>query len=134
MSFTGKPESLIQAPLMERMLAAIIDLIIVVGFCFFPRIGWIIGLLYHLTRDSLPFLKGQSFGKHLMRLQVISLPQQESLVNNPEKSIIRGIVMLIPILNIIDVWHLFATGYRLADKWAQTAVIPYSGDESETEN
>ena len=132
MNTVGKPESLIQAPLMERMLAAIIDLIIAGGFCFFPRIGWIIGLLYHLTRDSLPFLNGQSFGKYLMRLQVITVPQQESLVNKPDKSFIRGVVMLIPILNIIDVWYLFAKGYRLADKWAETAVVPYS--ESETEN
>ena len=131
MNTVGKPESLIQAPLMERMLAAIIDLIIAGGFCFFPRIGWIIGLLYHLTRDSLPFLNGQSFGKYLMRLQVITVPQQESLVNKPDKSFIRGVVMLIPILNIIDVWYLFAKGYRLADKWAETAVVPYSEPEAE---
>ena len=131
MNTTGKPESLIQAPLMERMLAAIIDLIIVGGFCFFPRIGWVIGLLYHLTRDSLPFLNGQSFGKYLMHIQVITLDQQESLVNTPQKSVIRGVVMLIPILNIIDVWYLFAKGYRLADKWAETAVVPYSEPEAE---
>jgi uncharacterized RDD family membrane protein YckC len=121
-----KPESILQAPLAERVIAAVIDIVIVAGLCLFPRIGWIIGLAYHLMRDSLPFLKGQSCGKRLMQMQVIMLPEQESLVNNPEKSIVRGIVSLVPVLNLIDIWFLFTTGYRLADRWAETAVVSYS--------
>ncbi len=116
-------------PLIERFIAALIDLVIVVVLCLFPKIGWMFGLLYHLTRDSLPFLKGQSFGKHLLHIKVITLPKQESLIKYPEKSVIRGLVMLIPILNIVDVWFLFTKGRRLADIWSQTTVILYSGED-----
>lgn len=116
-------------PLTERIIAAIIDIIIVAVLCLFPRIGWLVGIIYHLTRDSLPFLKGQSFGKRLLHLKVITLPKQESLVNYPEKSIIRGLVMLIPGLNIIDFWFLYHKGQRLADIWAQTTVIYASESE-----
>jgi len=126
MSAVGTPESLLQAPLPERILAAIIDLAIVAGLCLFPRIGWIFGIFYFLLRDSLSILKGQSFGKKLMKIQVITLPDQETLVKYPQKSLIRGIIFLIPILNLVDIWFLFATGIRLADRWAQTAVVPYS--------
>lgn len=130
MSAIGSPESLLQAPLPERVLAVIIDLAIVSGLCLFPKIGWIFGVFYFLMRDSLSFLKGQSFGKKLMKIRVITLPKQETLVEHPEKSAIRGIIALIPGLNLIDIWFLFSTGYRLADRWAQTAVVPYSEEES----
>lgn len=116
-------------PLIERITAAIIDLIIVGILILFPRIGWLLGLLYHLTRDSIPILGGQSFGKKLLRIKVITLPNEESLIKYPEKSVIRGLVALIPILNIIDLWHLFARGRRLADIWSQTTVVLYSGEE-----
>jgi len=131
MNSFGTPESLLQAPLPERTLAFIVDLVIVAGLCLFPRIGWIFGLFYFLTRDSLPFLKGQSLGKKLMKIKTITIPEQESLVSFPEKSVIRGIINLIPILNLIDVWLLITTGYRLADRWASTAVVPYSESESD---
>ena len=134
MSATGNPESMLQAPLMERALAAIIDIAIVGGLCLFPRIGWIVGLFYFLLRDSLSFMKGQSFGKKLMRIKVITLTEQESLVNYPEKSALRGIVSLVAGLNLIDLWFLITTGYRLADRWAQTVVVPYSDSDSDTNN
>lgn len=121
------------APFTERIIAALIDIIIVIGLCFFPRIGWMIGIIYHLTKDSMPFLNGQSFGKHLMHIKVITLPQKTSLTKYPEKSIIRGLVTVIPILNIIDIWHFISTGTRLADQWAETTVVHYiKGDDSET--
>lgn len=129
MQATEPVKPVFSMPLMERIFAAIIDLLIVVVLSLFPRIGWMLGLLYHLTRDSLPFLKGQSFGKHLLHIKVITLPKQESLVKFPEKSVIRGLVMLIPILNLIDIWHLFTRGRRLADIWSQTTVVLYSENE-----
>lgn len=91
----------------------------------FPRVGWMFGLIYHLTRDSLPFLNGQSFGKKLMRLKVVRIPELLPLTGSPEKSVIRGVVFLIPLLNLIDIWHLLTKGQRLADKWAETTVIVY---------
>ena len=134
MSAIGTPESLLQAPLTERILAAVIDIAIVFGLCLFPRIGWIFGLFYFLMRDSISIFKGQSFGKKLMRIKVLTLPEQEPLVNYPEKSALRGIVALVPGLNLIDLWYLITVGYRLADKWAQTAVVPYFDSDSESDS
>ena len=129
MAMSEPTKQALSAPLTERITAAIIDLIIAVGLCFFPRVGWMFGLIYHLMRDALPFLKGQSFGKHLLKIKTVALPQNESLTAYPEKSVIRGLVTLIPIVNLIDLWFLFSKGKRLADKWAHTDVI-YS-EESE---
>ncbi|NLX73517.1 MAG: RDD family protein [Bacteroidales bacterium] len=117
------------APFTERFVAAFIDIIIVAGLFFFPRIGWMLGLIYHLLKESMPFMQGQSFGKHLMRIKVITIHQQLPLTGNPEKSIIRGLVMLIPILNLVDLWSLLSRGYRIADKWTETTVIHYSKDD-----
>lgn len=116
-------DSTLKAPLAERFVAAFIDFVIVCGLCMFPRVGWLFGLIYHLTRDSLPFLQGQSFGKKLMHLKAVAKLHETTLP--PEKSVIRGIVFLIPILNIVDIWHLFTKGERLADKWAETDVLVY---------
>jgi uncharacterized RDD family membrane protein YckC len=131
MSAYGSPGSLLQAPLPERTLAAIIDVAISGVLWLFPQVGWIFGLFYFLIRDSIPFLKGQSCGKKLMKIKTITLAEQESLVRYPEKSFIRGIIALIPGLNLIDLWYLYSTGYRLADRWAQTAVVPYSESDSD---
>jgi uncharacterized RDD family membrane protein YckC len=126
MSETGTPLTTSPAPLAERFVAALIDIVIVCGLCLFPRIGWMFGLIYLLTRDALPFLNGQSFGKKLMHLKVVTQPNNSPLTSSPEKSVIRGIVFLIPVLNLIDVLHLYTKGQRLADKWAETEVIVHN--------
>lgn len=119
------------APFIERILAAVIDLIIVAGLMMLPRVGWLIALLYFLSKDSLPFLQGQSLGKHLLHLKVIILPGQDDLIRYPEKSIIRGLVFLIPILNLVDLWFFFTRGRRLADFWTQTTVVRYSPEDKD---
>jgi len=127
------PNATTPAPLAERFVAALIDLVIVCGLCMFPRIGWMFGLIYHLTRDALPFLHGQSFGKKLLHIKVVAQPNNMPLTSSPEKSVIRGIVFLIPVLNLIDILHLFTKGQRLADKWAETEVIVYKEKNPPTE-
>ncbi len=109
--------------LSERLLAALVDLVIVVGLSFFPRIGWMFGLIYHLTRDSLPFLNGQSFGKKIFNLRTIILPHYASMTGAAEKSVIRGLVSIIPGLNVVDLWFLITRKVRLADEWAETRVV-----------
>ncbi len=109
--------------LSERLLAGVVDLVIVAGLCFFPRIGWMIGLIYHLTKDALPFLNGQSFGKKIFNLRVIILPHHASMSGEAEKSVIRGLVAIIPGLNIVDLWFLITRKVRLADEWAETRVV-----------
>jgi uncharacterized RDD family membrane protein YckC len=109
--------------LSERLMAGLIDLIIVAILCLFPRIGWMVGLIYLLTKDSLGFLDGQSFGKKLFNLRTIALPHYGALTGWPEKSVIRGLIILIPVLNIIDLYYLIIHKVRIADRWAETRVI-----------
>jgi uncharacterized RDD family membrane protein YckC len=110
-------------PFPERFMAHAIDLVVTMGLCLFPRIGWIAGLIYYLTKEAIPGLKGQSIGKKFFDLQVVTQSSQTALTQQPEKSILRGLVSLLPIINIVDVYYLLAGHQRLADKWAQTTVI-----------
>ncbi len=109
--------------LAERLIAGLVDLIIAAGLCLFPRIGWMVGLIYFLTKDALPFLHGQSLGKKIFNLRVIILPHYASMSGAAEKSIIRGLVAIIPGLNIVDLWFLITRKVRLADEWAETRVV-----------
>ncbi|MFO8000017.1 MAG: hypothetical protein R6U46_02155 [Marinilabilia sp.] len=112
-----------KVPLGERLMAGLVDLAVAAVLSLFPRIGWMFGLLYILTRDSLPFLNGQSFGKKLFHLRTITLPHHASLTGWPEKSVIRGLVLLIPVLNLFDLYYLITQKVRIADRWAETRVI-----------
>jgi uncharacterized RDD family membrane protein YckC len=112
-----------KVPLGERLVAGFIDIIITILLSLFPKIGWLFGLIYLLGKDSFSFLGGQSFGKKLFNLRVIALPHHVALTGWPEKSIIRGLVLLIPVLNIIDLYYLITKKVRIADRWAETRVI-----------
>nr|WP_321453009.1 RDD family protein [uncultured Carboxylicivirga sp.] len=106
-----------------RLLAYGIDMVIVIGLCLFPRIGWIFGLIYFLFKDAMPFTKGQSYGRRLFRIRLVKLPNMESVEKYPEKSIIRNIILLIPILNIYEVYLFLFQDQRLGEKWSETVVI-----------
>ncbi|MGQ1891800.1 RDD family protein [Thermophagus sp. OGC60D27] len=112
-----------KVPMAERILAGLVDIIITLLISLFPKIGWLFGLIYLLGKDSFSFLNGQSFGKKLFHLRVITLPHYASMSGLPEKSVIRGLVLLIPILNIIDFIHLIKYKVRIADRWSETRVI-----------
>ncbi len=112
-----------KVPVSERILAGLVDLVVVAVLSLFPRIGWLFGLIYLLSKDSLSFLNGQSFGKKLFNLRTVALPHYASLSGWPEKSVIRGLVLLIPVLNIIDLYYLITQKVRIADRWAETRVI-----------
>ncbi|WP_010664193.1 RDD family protein [Marinilabilia salmonicolor] len=112
-----------KVPLSERLMAGLVDIVIAVLISLFPKIGWMFGVIYLLAKDSLSFLNGQSFGKKIFNLRTIALPHYASLSGWPEKSIIRGLVQIIPVLNIIDLYQLITQKVRIADKWAETRVI-----------
>ncbi|WP_291856892.1 hypothetical protein [Marinilabilia sp.] len=112
-----------KVPLSERLLAGLVDIVIAILISLFPKIGWMFGLIYLLSKDSLSFLNGQSFGKKLFNLRTVALPHYASLSGWPEKSIIRGLVQIIPVLNIIDLYYLTTQKVRIADRWAETRVI-----------
>jgi uncharacterized RDD family membrane protein YckC len=81
-----------------------------------------------VTRDSLPFLGGQSVGKKAMKLQVVTL-EDKPITGNWEAALIRNGVLLIPFFGLIEIYVLLTRedkperGRRLGDEWAKTKVI-----------
>ncbi len=107
----------------ERLLAALIDGAIVLGLSLFPRIGWLFGLIYFLFKDCLPLLDGQSFGRKLFKIKVVTNLESKSLVNAPDKALIRQIILLIPILNLFEFYNFLFKAERFGDTWTETKVI-----------
>ena len=119
----GAPE-LRRAENGTRIVAYIIDLIIMGLMSLIPYIGWFASVAYELTRDSLPFLEGQSIGKKAMGLRAVTedgLP----LTNNWGPGIIRNLALLFPPFILVELIVLLTNdkGLRLGDQWAKTKVI-----------
>lgn len=113
-----------QIPLFEeRLMAFFVDCAISFGLSMFPKIGWIFGLIYFLLKDSLYFNKGQSFGKKIMKIKVVYTSTNESLINYPQKSIIRNLILLIPFLNLVEIYFFLFRPQRLGDLWSETSVV-----------
>ena len=108
---------------LERLLAALIDGILIT-LVSATGIGSVIGLAYHLTKDALSFLDGQSIGKKLVKIRVINADTNQPITNNYEKAMIRSVTLLIPIFNVIDAFLVFSKDRtRFGDQWAKTIVI-----------
>ncbi len=120
-----------------RAAAAVIDCVVAVGITvgldlilpgFAHRLAWLTGMAYMVTRDSLPFLGGQSVGKKAMKLRAVTL-EGKSLIGNWEKALIRNGVLIIPFFAIVELVVLLTRedkperGHRLGDEWAKTQVI-----------
>ena len=120
---SGTPE-LRKAELGSRIVAYIIDALVIGAMCIIPIAGWIAGIAYGLTRDSLPFLDGQSLGKKAMGLRAVTEDGQP-LTNNWGPGIIRNIVLWIPLFPLVELIVLATNdkGLRLGDQWAKTKVI-----------
>ncbi len=137
------------APFNTRAVAMIVDLVVAVGVIiglnfilpeFAHKLAWLVGFAYIVTRDSLPFLGGQSVGKKAMNLRAVTL-DGKPLTGNWEASLIRGGVLIIPFFQLLELWILLtreetpARGRRLGDEWAKTKVIvvekPLAPDEEE---
>jgi uncharacterized RDD family membrane protein YckC len=125
------------APFNTRMIAAIIDILISAGLYlavimvlpgFLGRSALLIGMAYFATRDSLPFLGGQSVGKKAMQLRAVTLEGQP-LTGNWQLGLIRSGVLLIPLFGLVELFVLLTRegkpeqGRRLGDEWAKTKVI-----------
>jgi uncharacterized RDD family membrane protein YckC len=120
---SGAPE-LRKAENGSRIVAYIIDGLIIGVMCLIPIAGWIAGIAYGLTRDSLPFLDGQSIGKKAMGLRAVTEDGQP-LTGNWSPGIIRNIVLWIPLFPLVELIVLLTNenGLRLGDQWAKTKVI-----------
>jgi uncharacterized RDD family membrane protein YckC len=124
-------------PIATRLIAGVIDAVVAgvllsVLVSILPFLSVTIGYLvyagYLITRDSLPFLGGQSIGKKAMKIRAVTLDGQ-SLVGKWETSVIRSGVLMIPIFGLVEMIVLFTRegkpdcGRRLGDEWAKTKVI-----------
>jgi uncharacterized RDD family membrane protein YckC len=118
-------------------VAVVIDLLVGLGVtigCIWllpgllEWIGQLVGLAYFVTRDSLPFLNGQSVGKKAMKLKVTTL-EGDSLTGNWKAALIRNGILLIPFFALVELYLLLIRengadrGRRLGDEWAKTRVI-----------
>ena len=114
--------SYVPAPLSSRLLAALIDLLVVV---LQGLLGGVPGVAYKLLADGL--FDGASVGKKAMGIRVIVL--ETGAPCDFVKSIIRHVGVLVPCLGqiyavvelvklVIDPQHR-----RFADDWAGTMVV-----------
>lgn len=136
---SGEDDALVQgiAPFNTRATAAVIDWLVAFGIMlallmilpsFASKLGWLAAIGYLITRDSLPFLSGQSVGKKAMKLKVVTL-DDKPLTGNWEAGVIRNAVLAIPFFAFIELFILLTRedkperGRRLGDEWAKTKVI-----------
>lgn len=108
----------------QRIGAYLIDAILMGVVAVIPILGFFIVIAYALTRDSLPFLDGQSVGKKVLKLRAVTEDGQ-SLSGNWGPGIIRNIVLMIPFFPIVELVVLLTNQdvKRLGDQWAKTKVI-----------
>lgn len=107
----------------ERLLAALIDFSITMGLSLFPRVGWIFGLIYFLFKDSIVLLDGQSFGRRLFKIKVVTRENGQSLIRKPDKALVRQLILLIPLLNLVELYRFLFLKDRFGAKWTQTTVV-----------
>jgi uncharacterized RDD family membrane protein YckC len=125
------------APFNPRVIAFVIDVVVTLGLgmaavwllpAFAEGIGWLVGIAYLVTRDSLPFLDGQSVGKKAMKLRAVTA-SGASLSGRWEPGLIRNGVLAIPFFALVELYILLTRedkpghGQRLGDEWAKTKVI-----------
>lgn len=139
----GQPETAAESPSVRlatfntRVVAAVIDWVVAIGLWigltwilpgFAEELGWLVALAYFVTRDTLPFLGGQSVGKKAMKIKAVTLEDQ-SLVGNWNIALIRNGVLMIPLFALVELYILLSRedkpeqGRRLGDEWAKTKVI-----------
>jgi uncharacterized RDD family membrane protein YckC len=125
------------APFNSRILAALIDVVVAAGLYVSAlyvvpflagKIAGLLSIAYLVTRDSLPFLGGQSVGKKAMKLRVVTR-DGKPITGNWEAALIRNGVLIIPFFGFIELFILLTRedkpeqGLRLGDEWAKTKVI-----------
>lgn len=122
------------ASVQNRVIAAFIDGVIWAGVMaiftmFLPNwLGWVLGCAYFVTRDSLPFLNGQSVGKKAMNLMAVTI-EGKPLTGDWKTGVIRNIACGIPFFAFVELFVLINRQegpkplLRLGDEWGRTKVI-----------
>lgn len=121
----------------SRAVGFLIDAVVAMGLMMLAwfilpgaleRIGSLLGIAYILTRDSLPFLGGQSIGKKVMGIKAVT-KDGATLSGNWQPGVLRNVALAIPFFPIVELVILLtrdntvARGKRLGDDWAGTRVI-----------
>lgn len=109
----------------DRLVAGLLDFIIVL--CLFKIamfLGLTIGLAYWFLRDAIPGMNGQSLGKKLMKIKVLSARNQP-LVNDYKAAALRQVSNIVPLLNLYEVYLLVTSPkyQRFGDQLTQTTVV-----------
>jgi uncharacterized RDD family membrane protein YckC len=138
----GEPGGI--APVNTRIIAAVIDVLVASGIYWMAamilpdlvaRLSWVLWAGYLVTRDSLPFLKGQSIGKMAMKLKVEKQGGGD-ITGDWRAAVVRNIALIIPLFAVVEAIVLFTRedkpekGLRLGDEWAKTKVV-VAGSSSE---
>ena len=122
-------KNVLTKPCIEREAAFCIDVAICATLAIFPTLGPVAALLYFFFRDCLPFRVPQSFGKQIYSLRIVRNAEADGRVPRWQTSVIRNLILVIPLLNLVDFWRFAKRGRRLADDWTGTHVIKDDGVE-----
>ena len=121
----------------NRVLGGVVDILVAGGIklglggilAAFPvNIGTLAAMAYLLTKDSLPFLNGQSIGKRAMKIQAVTM-DGKSLSGNWQPGVIRNVSLVIPLVLLVELMVLLTRRdnpgplLRLGDEWGKTKVI-----------
>jgi len=109
----------------NRILAYLIDGIVIIPLYIIPILGPLAAIAYMLTRDALPFLDGQSIGKKVMKLRVVSSETGKPMTNDYGAVVVRTIVLSIPLFVFVELYMMNknSDNSRLGDEWSKTKVI-----------
>ncbi|MDB4538153.1 RDD family protein [Akkermansiaceae bacterium] len=123
-----------EADLGNRIIGGLIDGFVVFGLSIITSLvltnalsfmGQLIGIAYLLTRDSLPFLDGQSIGKKVVGTKAVR-EDGTPLTNDYKTGALRNVWMLLPFVEpivLIVRKDKPDAGRRLGDDSAKTKVI-----------
>lgn len=115
----GAPQQ--QGILGKRILAYLIDVLLMIVASLIPVAGWIAVAAYTLCRDAL--FDGRSVGKKAMGIRVVNIETGQPA--QVKDSILRNVVLLIPLFPIVEAIILITRGgeSRFGDEWFKTRVI-----------
>ncbi|MDO4461712.1 MAG: hypothetical protein Q4C30_04340 [Bacteroidia bacterium] len=116
-------QNAISSPIIERFFAFVVDVFVMVAFTVIPVVGIVLSGVYFLIKDIVPLNGHTSFGKAVYHMRVVNTQDNAPLSKLMMfKAVVRNIFILIPFLNIVDIYFLLSTGKRLIDTWIETDV------------
>lgn len=116
---------LITKPRVTREAALFVDVVTALALAIVPKYGWALCLGYFVLRDTLS-TTGQGAGKALYKLRIYKVKDHTPV--GWKLAILRSILILMPLVNIADLFHFIRTGRRYVDEWIGVDVFPETVD------